>query len=179
MKGTEDEIRRLAVQLGEERTLRLQREQYAALARRINQLPPRAQVRLRFDSTGLVAKPLGGAETVFFLCEAFDWLGRVGQGFALHSSASMPCLTPCPPPTTTTLQTQRELEELDSELAALKQEATNVEAKLELRSKRFCCTPLSPYVTSSFSLDITRFFLLKVCCFHARAARPAAIGGSR
>ena len=76
MKGTEDEIRRLAVQLGEERTLRLQREQYAALARRINQLPPRAQ-------------------------------------------------------------TQRELEELDSELAALKQEATNVEAKLELRSKRF------------------------------------------
>jgi len=90
MKGTEDEIRRLAVQLGEERTLRLQREQYAALARRINQLPPRAQVRLRFDSTGLVARPLGGAETVFFYVKRL--IGSVEWGKGLHYTHQLPCL---------------------------------------------------------------------------------------
>lgn len=75
-KSTAEEIERLAVQLGEERTLRLQKEQYAALTRRINQYPPREQ-------------------------------------------------------------TERELKELDGEVAALKQEAQALDAKLELRSKRF------------------------------------------
>mmetsp|Transcript_148 Transcript_148/g.369 ORF Transcript_148/g.369 Transcript_148/m.369 type:complete len:223 (-) Transcript_148:10-678(-) len=42
MSRTSEEISALSKKLEEERTLRQQKEQYAALARRINQLPPRA-----------------------------------------------------------------------------------------------------------------------------------------
>jgi len=44
-KVTHGDIERLAVQLEEERTLRHQKEQYAALSRRINQLPAREQTQ--------------------------------------------------------------------------------------------------------------------------------------
>ena len=44
-KSTREDIERLAAQLEEERTIREQKEQYAALSKRINQLPPRDQTQ--------------------------------------------------------------------------------------------------------------------------------------
>lgn len=44
-KSTREDIERLAAQLEEERTIRQQKEQYAALSKRINQLPPRDQTQ--------------------------------------------------------------------------------------------------------------------------------------
>jgi hypothetical protein len=49
MGRTADEIQALTQQLQEERTLRQRKEQYAALARRINLLPPRASVQREID----------------------------------------------------------------------------------------------------------------------------------
>ena len=45
MTTTQADIERLAGQLQEERKTRQQKEQYAALARRINQYPPRAETQ--------------------------------------------------------------------------------------------------------------------------------------
>jgi len=45
METTREDIKRLAVQLQEERTIREQKEQYAVLSRRINQYPPREQTQ--------------------------------------------------------------------------------------------------------------------------------------
>ena len=76
MGTTQSDIQRLGEQLQEERKLRQQKEQYAALAHRINQYPPRQE-------------------------------------------------------------TQAEIQKLNGELETLKAEGEAVQAKLEMRSKRF------------------------------------------
>ena len=90
MAHTREDIERLTGQLQHERTVREQKEQYAALARRIKQYPPREQTRQEIealesemaDAAAKERRQQGGARKG--RCQVAPWAapGRTWLGFS-------------------------------------------------------------------------------------------------